>query len=361
MPEQARLVLITGGGTGGHVFPGIAAAAALAARGASVHWLGTRAGLESRLVPAAGLPISYLRVSGVRGKGLRQRLAAPFLLCAAIAQALRLITQLKPRCVLGTGGFVAGPGGLAAWLLRIPLVLNEQNAVAGTTNRLLARVARRILLGLPGPFAGNARARFVGNPVRAPIAALAPPAERLGSRTGVLRVLVIGGSQGATVLNEVVPLALSRLDAAARPEMLHQCGERALEDCRARYAQVGVEARVEPFIADMAAAYDWADLVVCRAGALTVSELAAAGVASVLVPLPNAIDDHQNANARWLADAGAALRVAQAEFTPRWLAEQLVRLSGARSELLDMANRARSLARTDAADVVAECCLEVAR
>lgn len=359
MPEQGALVLITGGGTGGHVFPGIAAAAALLERGARVHWLGTRAGMESRLVPAAGIPISYLRVSGVRGKGLRARLLAPFLLLGAIAQALSVLRRLRPRCVLGTGGFVAGPGGLAARLLGVPLVLHEQNAVAGTTNRLLSRLARRVLLGLPGPFAGSARAAFVGNPVRASIAALAVPELRLAEREGErLRVLVVGGSQGARALNEVLPEAIASLPADRRPHLRHQCGPRDEEACRARYASLGLPDRPLPFIEDMAEAYAWADLVICRAGALTVSELAAAGLGSILVPLPGAIDDHQNANARWLEEAGAALRVAQQDFTPQWLASTLERLARERSPLLAMACAARSLARPGAADEVAAACLE---
>ena len=362
MPDTRRLVLITGGGTGGHVFPGIAAAAALRAGGAEVHWLGTRAGMESRLVPAAGIPVSYLRVRGVRGKQVLQKLFAPLLLVAAILQAAAVIRRLRPSCVLGTGGFVAGPGGLAARLLGVPLVVHEQNAVAGTTNRLLARVAGAILLGLPGPFAGNPRARFVGNPVRAAIAALPAPAERFAGRTSRrLRLLVLGGSQGARVLNEVLPEALGLIGTDTRPEVIHQCGAAAQAECADRYAAQGVEARVESFIADMGAAYAWADLVVCRAGALTVCELAAAGLASVLVPLPGAIDDHQNANARWLEEAGAALRCQQPAFTPGWLAATLQRLAQTPAVLLDMAVRARALGRPSAADDVARTCLEMAR
>ncbi|MBK6278082.1 MAG: undecaprenyldiphospho-muramoylpentapeptide beta-N-acetylglucosaminyltransferase [Gammaproteobacteria bacterium] len=361
MPERSPLVLITGGGTGGHVFPGLAAAAALTARGARVHWLGTHAGMESRLVPAAGIPISFLRVSGVRGKSRRQQLLAPLLLLVAIVHALLLVLKLRPACMLGTGGFVAGPGGIAAWLLRVPVVVHEQNAVAGTTNRLLARIAARILLGLPGPFAEHPRARLAGNPVRAAIAAIPVPAERLAGRAGPLRLLVIGGSQGARVLNETLPAALALLAAGERPEVWHQGGAREFEACRERYRERGVAARTAAFIDDMVAAYEWADVVVCRAGALTVSELAAAGLAAILVPLPTAIDDHQSMNARWLADAGAALAVAQAALTPEWLAGQLSRWSAARDELLLMATRARALAMPRAADTVAANCLEVAR
>jgi UDP-N-acetylglucosamine--N-acetylmuramyl-(pentapeptide) pyrophosphoryl-undecaprenol N-acetylglucosamine transferase len=343
------------------VFPGIAAAAALTAQGARVHWLGTRAGMEARLVAAAGIPIDFLRVSGVRGKSRWQQLFAPVRVLFAITQAMRVVMRLRPDCVLGTGGFVAGPGALAAWLLRVPVVLHEQNAVAGTTNRLLARVARHILLGLPGPFAGNARARFIGNPVRAAIARIAAPQQRLGGRADALRVLVVGGSQGARILNQVLPPAVARIDGAIAPQVWHQCGERELEQCRELYRLHGVQARTEAFIEDMVAAYAWADVVVCRAGALTVSELAAAGVAAILVPLPTAIDDHQSANARWLASGGAALSIAQRDFSPQWLAAQLASWAADRGALLEMALAARAMARPDAAAEVARICLEEAR
>lgn len=361
MVEQGALVLITGGGTGGHVFPGLAAAQALVEAGARVHWLGTRAGMEAKLVPAHDVPISFLRVSGLRGKSRLRQLLAPALLLFAVGQALAIVLRLRPRCVLGTGGFVAGPGGIAAWLTRTPLVLHEQNAVAGTTNRWLARVARAILLGLPGPFAGNRRARLVGNPVRASITALPGPAARLAAHAGALRVLVVGGSQGARVLNQTLPAALALIAAAERPAVWHQCGRAEEGDCRERYAAAGVEARVEAFIDDMAAAYAWADVVVCRAGALTVSELAAAGLAAILVPLPNAIDDHQSVNARVLAAAGAAIAVAQREFDAAWLAARLRELAADRARLLAMGDAARTVARPAAARDVARTCLEFAR
>ncbi len=361
MPERQPLVLITGGGTGGHVFPGLAAAAELIARGARVHWLGTRSGMEAQLVPAAGITLDFLDAKGARGKRRSEQLLVPLRLLRAVAQALRLLWRLRPSCVLGTGGFVAGPGGLAAWLLRVPIVVHEQNAIAGTTNRLLARLARRILLGLPGPFAGNPRAQFVGNPVRAAIARLPAPEQRLAARHGALRLLVVGGSQGARVLNEILPGALALLEAAQRPEVWHQCGAQELAACAERYRVLAVEARTCAFIDDMADAYAWADLVVCRAGALTVSELAAVGLPALLVPLPTAIDDHQSANAHWLAAAGAAITVAQRDFTPAWLAAELRRLAAARVELLAMAARSRSLAKPDAAARVAAACLEIAR
>ena len=361
MPERQPLVLITGGGTGGHVFPGLAAAGELIAAGARVRWLGTRAGMEARLVPAAGIAIDFLDAKGVRGKRRSEQLLMPLRLLRALLQALRLLWRLRPNCVLGTGGFVAGPGGLAAWLLRIPLVVHEQNAVAGTTNRLLARLAGHILLGLPGPFPGWPQTRFVGNPVRAAIAALSPPRQRLGTRSGALRLLVLGGSQGARVLNETLPAAMASIESQQRPQIWHQCGEHEIMECAERYRQAGVEARTSAFIAEMAEAYAWADLVICRAGALTVSELAAAGLPAVLVPLPTAIDDHQSANARWLAAAGGAVVIAQRDFTPAWLAGELQRLGASRALLVEMAVNARSLAKPDAAKRVAAACLEVAR
>jgi UDP-N-acetylglucosamine--N-acetylmuramyl-(pentapeptide) pyrophosphoryl-undecaprenol N-acetylglucosamine transferase len=360
MREHA-LILITGGGTGGHVFPGLAAAEALQALGARVHWLGTRAGMEARLVPAAGIPISYLRVSGIRGKRRWHQLLAPLLLLGAVLQALALLIRIRPHCVLGTGGFVAGPGALAAWLLRAPVVVHEQNAIAGSTNRLLSRIARRILTGIPGPWAGNPRMQCVGNPVRAAITAIAPPGERLTGRSGALRLLLIGGSQGAHALNDVLPRAVAMLPPEARPELWHQTGVRDCDGCTEAYRRSGIEARTVAFIDDMVSAYTWADIVVCRAGALTVSELAAAGAAAILVPLPGAIDDHQSANARWLAAAGAAISVAQAEFTPEWLADRLREYSVDRAPLRLMAERARSLAQPHAAADVARTCLEVAR
>lgn len=361
MADAHPLVLITGGGTGGHVFPGLAAAAELMTRGARVRWLGTQGGMEAQLVPEAGIALDFLEVSGMRGKRRSEQLLAPLRLLCAVGQALRLLRRLRPACVLGTGGFVAGPGALAAWLLRVPIVVHEQNAVAGTTNRLLARLARHILLGLPGPFAGNARVQLVGNPVRAAIAALPAPQQRLAGRDGALRVLVLGGSQGARVLNETVPAALALLEPERRPEVRHQCGKTQLAACTENYRQSAVEARISAFIDDMAAAYAWADLVVCRAGALTLSELAAAGVPALLVPLPTAIDDHQSANARWLVDAGAAIVIAQRDFTPAWLAGELQRLGKARAELLAMAIRTRTAALPDAAARVATICLECAQ
>jgi UDP-N-acetylglucosamine--N-acetylmuramyl-(pentapeptide) pyrophosphoryl-undecaprenol N-acetylglucosamine transferase len=351
-------VLITGGGTGGHVFPGLAVAAALRELGADVHWLGTRQGLEARLVPAAGIPLSTVTVSGIRGKRGWRRLLAPALLAVAVVRAVLLLRRLKPACVLGTGGFVSAPGGLAAWLLRRPLLLHEQNAVAGTANQLLASCATRVLTGFPGVFADHPRRLEVGNPVRREIGALPAPAERYGARRGPLRLLVIGGSQGARALNDAVLGALRQLPAERRPQLWHQCGQADATRCRQAYADAGLDVRLEPFIDDMAAAYTWCDLVLCRAGALTVAEVAAAGVAALFVPLPQAIDDHQRHNALWLVDRQAAELLPQSELDAGQLAARLV--AADRDALAVLASAARRCARLDAAAVVARACQEVA-
>ncbi|WP_455386113.1 undecaprenyldiphospho-muramoylpentapeptide beta-N-acetylglucosaminyltransferase [Acidihalobacter prosperus] len=355
-----RTVMIMAGGTGGHVFPGLAVAEALRARGLDVVWLGTRRGLEARLVPAAGISMEWISIGGLRGKGLRTRLMAPLRLASALAQALGVLLRRRPRVVVGFGGFVAGPGGLMAAALRIPLVLHEQNAVPGLTNRWLARFARRVFTGFPVELPGAAaRRRYVGNPVRANISALEPPAQRLAGREGPMRLLVIGGSQGAAALNRSVPAAVAQLPAQARPEIWHQAGERHLDAASSAYAQAEVEARVEPFVADMAAAYAWADLVICRSGALTVAELAAAGVPALLVPFPYAVDDHQRVNGQFLVDAGAAVMVIEKDLTPERLADELMHLAD-RCRLLAMAEAARSVARVDAAAQVADACVELA-
>jgi len=357
---SARPILIMAGGTGGHVFPALALARLLRRHELEVLWLGTRRGLEARIVPAEPLPIEWLSVSGLRGKGVLALAAAPFRLARALAQALSVMWRYRPLVVVGLGGFVSGPGGVAAWLTRRPLVIHEQNAVAGFTNRCLARLAREVLEAFPGSFGRGVHARAVGNPVRADIAALPAPGERYGARSGPIRVLVIGGSQGATRLNTVVPFALARLQGLSL-EVWHQAGERWSEAARENYASAGVAARVEPFIDDMARAYAWADLVICRSGALTVSELAAAGVAAVLVPYPAAVDDHQTANARYLVDAGAAVLIADRELSAERLAAEVRRIAGAgRGPLTHMAERARALARPQAAAELAAVCISLA-
>lgn len=355
MTAGARTLLVMAGGTGGHIMPALAVAAVLRGRGWRVVWLGGRQGMEAGLVPRHGYPMEFVRFAGLRGKGWLRRLRLPLDLLLACAQCVGVLLRVRPDVVLGMGGYISFPGGLVAALLRRPLVLHEQNAIAGLANRVLARLARRRMTGFPGALPGS---DWCGNPVRAEIAALTAPEARLAGRSGPLRLLVVGGSLGASALNETVPPALALLPAEARPRVLHQSGARHLEDLRARYAAAGVAADCAEFIDDMAAALAEADCVVCRAGALTVAELAAAGVAAVLVPFPHAVDDHQSANARFLADAGAALLLPQRELTPARLAETLSRFT--RDRLLDMARRARELARPGAAAAVADACAEAA-
>jgi UDP-N-acetylglucosamine--N-acetylmuramyl-(pentapeptide) pyrophosphoryl-undecaprenol N-acetylglucosamine transferase len=339
--------MILAGGTGGHVYPALAVARALQEQSREVVWLGTHRGLESRVVPAAGIPIEWVAVSGLRGKGIVALLLAPFRLVYALSQSLRVMWRHRPAAVLGMGGFVSGPGGLAAWLTRRPLVIHEQNAVAGLTNRLLARLARVVLQAFPGSFNSRRRAQTVGNPVRVDIAAIDEPGERLAGRTGPLRLLVLGGSLGALALNESVPAALALLPADSRPVVRHQSGD-------------GIEAELVPFIEDMAEAYAWADLVICRAGALTVAELSAAGLPAIFVPFPSAVDDHQTANARPLVEAGAAEIIQQRDMTNESLAELLRKLLSSRDALLERAKKARSLAMPDSLGRITGHCLAAA-
>jgi UDP-N-acetylglucosamine--N-acetylmuramyl-(pentapeptide) pyrophosphoryl-undecaprenol N-acetylglucosamine transferase len=353
-------VLILAGGTGGHIFPGLAVAQALRARDVPVVWLGSAGGMETRLVPQAGIAIETISVRGVRGKGALALLKAPFLLARAVWQALSVLRRLRPRAVLSFGGFAAGPGGLGAWLLRRPLLVHEQNRAPGLTNRVLARLARRVLCGFPGSFRGR-DAETVGNPVRPEISAVPAPAARFAGRAGATRLLVLGGSQGAHSLNVALPLVLARLPESQRPTVRHQCGERHADKCREVYAKAGVTASVEPFIADMAEAYGWADLVVCRAGALTLAELCAAGVGALLVPYPNAVDDHQTRNAEFLVERGAARLLPEGEgFEDRLLAAAQPLLADAAARLA-MAEAARAAALPQAAQAVAAIVIEEAR
>ncbi len=353
-----RPVLIMAGGTGGHVFPALAVAEELTARGVSVSWLGTRRGLEARVVPEAGYQLETMHVSGLRGRGMLRLLAAPLMLTIALFEALRIELRLRPLAVLGMGGFVAGPGGVIAWLLRRPLLIHEQNSVAGTTNRWLAPLARCVMVAFPNSLAQQYRPVHTGNPIRGAITRLAAPAERFAGRSGPLRILVVGGSLGASALNSAVPAAIAQL--AECPRLHHQTGSQDLDSVCAAYATAGIDARVEPFIEDMARAYAWADLVICRSGALTVAELAAVGIAAILVPFPHATDDHQTGNAKFLADAGAAILLQQHALTPAVLAGLLTDFTGRRGVLLEMACHARALAMPDAARRVAELCLQVA-
>ena len=362
--QQEKCVLIMAGGTGGHVFPGLAAAASLQKKGVRVEWLGTQRGIEAELVPANDIPISYIHVAGVRGKGLLQLLAAPLQIMRALLEAIQVIRRVKPNCVLGMGGFASGPGGLAAWLLRKPLLIHEQNAVPGTTNRILSVFAKNVMEAFPGTFPGAKNPIAIGNPVRAEIAALATPTERGIGQQARLRLLVLGGSLGAKAINEMLPELLKEFPVEHMPDVWHQTGKVHFKLVSEQYADLEsvakTELKVEAFIADMAEAYGWADLVICRAGALTVSELAAAGVASMLIPFPHAIDDHQTKNAQWLVSKGAAYLLPQSELDVKKLAAVVIGLSEDRAALLDMANKARAQSLPAAAEEVAQRCLEVA-
>jgi len=357
---MTRPVLIMAGGTGGHVFPALAVAEELVARGVAVSWLGTRRGLEARVVPAAGYPLETLRVSGLRGKGMLRLLLAPFMLLIALLQALVILLRLRPRAVLGMGGFASGPGGVMAWLLRRPLLIHEQNSVAGMTNRWLAPLARTVMEAFPGSLPAKYAPLHTGNPVRREITRLPEPAERLAGRRGALRVLVIGGSLGAHALNTSVPVAMADRSSGKSFHVRHQTGAADLDAVRRAYAAAGIDAQVDAFIDDMAAAYAWADLVICRSGALTVAELTVVGVAAILVPFPHATDDHQTGNARFLADAGAAILMPQDTLDPDRLGQLLDDFAAQRTALLEMAGRARSLALPQAARRVAELCLQAA-
>ena len=355
MTESRRLMMVMAGGTGGHVFPALAVAEQMKMRGFDICWLGTRAGIEARLVPEHGIKLEFISVTGIRGKNILTLLKAPFLVLLAIKQSLTVLRQYKPCVVLGMGGFASGPGGLAAKLLGIPLVVQEQNAVPGTTNRLLAKWATRVLEGFSGAF-NNPRAIFTGNPVRAEITSLAS-IERKPS-AGVINVLVVGGSLGAVVLNQMLPGAMKQLGSVSALNISHQTGKGRVEQVQASYQTNGIDAQVNEFIDDMAAAYQWADVVFCRAGALTVSELACAGLPSVLVPYPYAIDDHQTANAMWLANNGAAIVMPQSEMTEENIVKELTQIISDKTVLTAMSAAAKKCAVPDASVRVADYCEE---
>lgn len=352
---SARPVVIMAGGTGGHIFPGIAVARALSARGVPVRWMGSAGGLETKLVPEAGIAIDTLAIGGIRGKGLKTLLLAPWRLLQAVLSARRLLRGANAGAVISFGGFAAGPGGLAARWLGIPVFVHEQNSIAGLTNKVLARLARSVFTGFSA--VRGLQGVWTGNPVRADIAALPAPEQR--ARQPGLRLLVLGGSQGARALNQVLPETIRALQIP-NLEVRHQCGARMLDAARAAYASAGVSASVEPFIANMAEAYAWADIVVCRAGALTLAELCAAGVGAVLIPYPHAVDDHQTANARALLSAGAAVLLPEKDLTPASLEAVLQPLLADPARRLAMAKAARGLAKPDADQVVAELILKEA-
>jgi len=357
---MSRTILIMAGGTGGHVFPGLAVAEYFKQQGWHVVWLGTHAGMEAKLVAKQGYDMAWVSFSGVRGKGALRFLLLPVQLLVAFWQSARAIFSHRPDVVLGMGGYVAFPGGMIASLLNKPLVIHEQNSIAGLANKVLAKLADRVLVAFPDAFgaAKIANQILTGNPVRSDIAAIARPEARYGNRTGKLRLLVVGGSLGARVLNATVPQALALLPAVDRPIVTHQSGEHHFAVLKEEYARAGVEARVEAFIDNMARAYAESDLVICRAGALTVAEIAAAGIASILVPYPHAADDHQTYNARFLADRGAAWLLPQSKLSPRALADLLQGLN--REKLLESARRARELGKPDATRLVAQQCMELA-
>ncbi len=363
---DARPVMIFAGGTGGHIFPGLAVAAALRARNIPVTWMGADGGMETRLVPQHGITIDTIAIQGLRGKGLVAAVRTPMRLLSAVRAAARVLRAHRPRAVISFGGYAAGPGGIAAMIAGIPMLVHEQNRAPGLTNRVLAKFARRVLTGFPGSFPG--KEDVVGNPVRDVIAQIAPPAQRLAGKTiasdAAMHLLVLGGSQGARALNQALPQALCNLQnentSHTRIEVRHQCGEKMRDDAMRAYADAGVAASVEPFIADMAAAYAWADLVVCRAGALTLAEVCAAGVASVIVPLPTAVDDHQTKNGQYLVERGAARLIKQDDRLAEHITVALRELVDAPTQRLAMAEAARALAKPDAADRVAQIVLDVA-
>ncbi len=354
--NAAPRILIMAGGTGGHVFPGLAVAEVLRARGAEVQWLGTARGIEARLVPERGIELHTLPIAGLRGKGLFGLVLAPWRLGLSLWAALALLTRLRPAAVIGFGGFAAGPGGLMAAALNRPLLIHEQNAVAGLTNRWLARLADRVYAGFDRAFPDSVTVTVVGNPVRAEIAALPAPEQRFDAREGPLRVLVLGGSLGARSLNRTVPAGLAALGQPLR--IRHQAGERTMDEALTAYAETAMDAEVSAFIDDMAEAYGWADLVICRAGALTVAEIAAAGVAALFVPYPHAVDDHQTANARALVAGGAAWLIADAELSAERIANCLAGQD--RAALAERARHARDQACPDTAERLATACLELA-
>jgi UDP-N-acetylglucosamine--N-acetylmuramyl-(pentapeptide) pyrophosphoryl-undecaprenol N-acetylglucosamine transferase len=352
---MSKTIMIMAGGTGGHIFPALAVAHKMRDAGWRVVWLGNPEGMEARLVPQHGFEMVNLKFAALRGKGILRKLLLPVNLLKGFWQAQRAIRQVQPDVVLGMGGYITFPGGMMASLLGKPLVVHEQNSVAGLANRVLAGVADRIVTGFPDVLN---KGIWAGNPVRPEIAKIAPPAERFAERTGALRVLVIGGSLGAQALNEMVPKGMALLAESEQPQIVHQAGEKHIEALKANYAAVGVQAHCVSFIEDMAGAYEWADLVICRAGALTVAELAATGVASILVPFPHAVDDHQTGNAKFLVNVGGAFLLPQTELTPESIA--LIR-NYSRGQLLEMAEKARSLAKPDATEEVATICAESAK
>jgi len=354
--SKAPCALIMAGGTGGHIFPGLAVAEALRERGWRVHWLGAPGSMESRLVPPRGFALETIDFGGVRGKGVKTIVFLPLRLLKAFWQALGVVRRVQPDVLVGLGGYITFPGGMMGTLLGKPLVLHEQNSVAGLANKVLAGIADRVFTAFPGVFK---KAVWVGNPLRAEFLRQPAPAQRFAGRSGPLRLLVVGGSLGAKALNDTVPQALALIPADQRPTVIHQSGEKQIDALRANYAAAGVEATLTPFIDDTAQAFADADLVIGRAGASTVTEIAAVGAAALFVPFPHAVDDHQTTNARFLMDAGGAWLVPQPEFTPAALAQRLQNLQ--REPLMEMAMKAQNMKKTDAVAAVVTACEQLAK
>ncbi|WP_144112218.1 undecaprenyldiphospho-muramoylpentapeptide beta-N-acetylglucosaminyltransferase [Paraburkholderia sp. BCC1886] len=358
-----RTLMVMAGGTGGHVFPGLAVAHLMQAWGWKVVWLGNPAGMEATLVPKHGIPMEYVRFGGLRGKGMKTKLMLPLNLLRACTQSLAVLRRVKPDVVLGMGGYITFPAGLMTALSGRPLVLHEQNSIAGLANKVLAKIAKRVLVAFPNALP---HAEWTGNPIRAELARAIAPKARYAQRSGALNVLVVGGSLGAAALNDVVPRAVAMLAPNERPRIVHQAGAKHIDALRENYAKAGLAAGTDanaavelvPFIDDMTSAYANADLVICRSGAMTVSEISAVGVAALFVPFPYAVDDHQTTNAAFLADHGAALVVQQRDLSADMLAGWL--RGQTRETLAEMAERSRSLAKPDATEQVAQICATVA-
>ena len=355
-----RNILIMAGGTGGHVYPALAVADSLKEKGFNLFWLGTDKGLESNLVPKRGYPLLKINVAGIRGKGVVRLLLTPFMLLIALLQAISIMIKIKPAVVLGMGGFASGPGGIAAWLMRIPLLIHEQNAIAGLTNRLLAPFAISIMSAFPGAFKQSRKLTITGNPVRDEIINIVEPEKRFAEHSkDSFKILILGGSLGALRLNQVLPEAFSRLNDC-HIEIKHQCGEKHLETTRKIYTDLNIKAEVISFIEDMASTYAWADIVICRAGALTIAELAACGVGSILIPFPYAVDDHQTENAKYLSSGGAAILLQEAQLSVEKIMGILSELCHSSARCLEMAVKARSLAQPKATESVVGLCMEAA-
>lgn len=351
-------IMIMAGGTGGHIFPALAVATHLRQQGCDIIWLGSTQGLETRLVPQHGFKLETIQIAGLRSVGFMRKLKAPIQVTKALFQAQRIIQTYKPKAVLGMGGFASGPGGIAAWLAGIPLIIHEQNKIPGVTNRVLARFATKVFQAFPNSFPTATRAITCGNPVRQEIIALPSPTIRWQERTGNLRLLILGGSQGANILNETVPAAINLISSELRPQIRHQTGAATVDATIATYQKYGINATVTPFINDMAEAYGWADLAIARAGALTLAELAAAGLGAILVPYPHAVDDHQTLNAAWLVQANAAQLLPQYQLTADSLANAIKPLVENRIHALKLATAARVQAQTAATQTIAQACLE---